>query len=65
MNYIQVNITACIEVPKEHLEFYEASSIEEAVKNQQQWYKDGSIGLVELIEDCVTEVTFTAIKDAP
>jgi hypothetical protein len=64
MDYIQVNITARIAVPKEHLEFYEASSIEEAVKNQQQWYKDGSIGIVELIEDCVTEVTFTAIKDA-
>jgi hypothetical protein len=54
-----------IEVPEDHLELYEASSIEEVVKNQQQWYKDGSIGLAELIEDCVTEVTFIAVKDAP
>lgn len=64
MNYIRVDVTALIPVKNEDLPAYEATDIDEATANQREWFEDGLTPLGELIDGCVTKVTFTTVKDA-
>lgn len=60
MDYIQVNVTALI--PVEDLSHYEATTLDEAVDNQRQWFDDDSMELGDILDVDDVTVTFTAVQ---
>lgn len=61
MGHIRVRVVANIHVPDSELPDYEATTIEEATRNQEKWFNQGAISLNELTEFSDHTVSFEAI----
>lgn len=48
---MKIVMTLCVEWDVNNLEEYEASTIEEAAKNQKEWLEEGSVWLGDFVED--------------
>jgi hypothetical protein len=55
-------VTVTAEIPVTDLSHYEADSIQEAASNQLEWLNEGSIGIGELIDGCVTSVYIGGVE---
>ena len=61
---MKLHVTVTAEIPVTDLSHYEADSIQEAASNQLEWLNEGSIGIGELIDGCVTSVSIVGVEES-